>query len=124
MNAEIHEKRVLTTQTASNYLCKPNIESTDLFELAASGECCWSCNLSSARKCNCKETAVLLLKPLEEVVKLLLIKSGVSKEKVISWLHGSKRGWITSSDIQDHLDALQSYSNGAHLDGIPLKKEW
>ena len=40
---------------------------------------------------------------------------------MISWLRGSKRGWITSSDIIDHLDY---YSKGAHLDGIPLKKEW
>ena len=92
--------------------------------MAATGECCSSCDISTARKFNCKETAALLLKVLEEVAKLPIIKSGVSEEKVISWFRGSKRGWITSSDIQDHLDALQSYFKGAHLDGVTLKKEW
>lgn len=101
-----------------------SFESSEVFELAASGECCSSCDIPSARKFNCKETAALLLKALEEVAKLPIIKSGVSEEKVISWLRGSKRGWITSSDIQDHVDASQTYSKGAHLDGIPLKKEW
>ncbi|PFX15817.1 hypothetical protein AWC38_SpisGene19947, partial [Stylophora pistillata] len=101
-----------------------NFESTNVFELAASGECCSSCDISSAKKFNRKETAALLLKALEEIAKLPIIKSGVSEENVISWLRGSKRGWITSSDIQDHLDASQSYSKGAHLDGILLKKEW
>ena len=98
-------------------------ESTEVFELATSGECCSSCDISSARKFNCKETAAIL-KALEEVAKLPIIKSGVSEEKVISWLCSFKRGWITSSDIQDHLDDSQTYSNGAHLHGIPLKKEW
>jgi len=38
---------------------------TDVFELADSGECCSSCDISTARRFNCKETAAPLLKALE-----------------------------------------------------------
>lgn len=101
-----------------------NFESTDVFEQAASGECCSSCDISSPRNFNCKESATLLLKAMREVVKLSVIKSGISQDEIISWLRGSKQGWIASTDIQKYLDCSESYSKGAQLDGRPLKKQW
>ena len=101
-----------------------NFESTDIFELSTSGECCSSCDMSSATKFSCRETGALLLKALEEVAKLPIIKSGVSADKVISWLRGSKRAWMASADVQKHLDSSHSYSKGAQVDGFPVKKEW
>ena len=100
-----------------------NFESSDIFEQATSGECCSSCDISTSRNFNCRQSAVLLLKALDEVSKLPVVKS-VSEDKVIAWLRGSKQGWISSSDIQEFLDSSQSYSKGAMLNGAPLKKEW
>ena len=61
---------------------------------------------------------------MREVANLPVIKSGISQDKIISWLRGSKQGWIASPDIQKYLDCSESYSKGAQLDGRPLKKEW
>jgi len=49
---------------------------------------------------------------------------GISQDKIISWLRGSKQGWIASPDIKKYLDCSERYSKGAQLDGRPLKKEW
>ena len=95
-----------------------NFESSDIFEQATSGECCSSCDISTSRNFNCRQSAVLLLKALDEVSKLPVVKS-VSEDKVIAWLRGSKQGWISSSDIQFFLDSSQSYSKGAMLNGAP-----
>ena len=61
---------------------------------------------------------------LEEVRKLPITKGGVSEDKVISWLRGSKQGWTSSSDIQESIDSSQSYSKGVRMNGRPIKKEW
>ena len=99
-------------------------ESTDIFEQPPSGECCSSCDNSAERDFNCRKSAGILLKALEEVTNLPTIKSGVSEDKVISWLRGSKRDWITAPDIQKYLDSSETYSKGSQLDGTTLKKEW
>ena len=101
-----------------------NFESSDVFEQAASGECCSSCDITSIRDFNCKETATLLLKALEEVGKIPALKRRVNEDKVISWVRGCKQGWVTSPDTKKYLDSSQSYSKGAQLHGRPLKKEW
>ena len=50
--------------------------------------------------------------------------TSVSEDKVISWLRGSKQGWISKSDIQELLNSSQTYKKGAKLNSAPLKKEW
>lgn len=101
-----------------------NFQSSDVFEQAASGECCSSCDIRTLRDFNCRESAVLLLNALEEVRKLPTTKGGVSEDKAISWLRGCKQGWISSSGIQEHIDSSQSYSKGVRMNGRPIKKEW
>ena len=78
--------------------------SSDVFEQAARGECCSSCDIRTSRDFNCRESAVLLLNALEEVRNLPIAKAGVSEDKVFSWLIGCKQGWISSSDIQEYID--------------------
>ena len=80
-----------------------NFLSSDIFEQATSGECCSSCDISTSRNFNCRQSAVLLLKALDEVRKVPVVKS-VSEDKVIAWLRGSKQGWISSSDIQEFFE--------------------
>lgn len=76
-----------------------SFEFLEVFELVVSGECCFSCDIFLVKKFNCKEIVFFFFKVLEEVVKLLIIKFGVSEEKVIFWLCGFKRGWIIFFDI-------------------------
>ena len=114
----------LQTGTCLRKSLLENFQSSDVFEQAASGECCSSCDISAARDFNCKESAVLLLNALEEVRKLPITKGGVSEDKAISWLRGCKQSWISSSDIQEFIDSSQSYSKGVRMNGRPIKKEW
>ena len=43
------------------------------------------------------------------------ITKGVSEDKVISWLRDCKQSWISSSDIPECIDSLQSFAKGVGM---------
>lgn len=94
-----------------------NFQSSDVFEQAASGECCSSCDICTSRDFNCRESAVLLLNALEEVRKLPITKGGVSKDKVISRLDFL----MTFRNISIHRKVIPK---GVRMNGWPIKNEW
>ena len=72
------------------------------------GECCSSCDIVGERNFDIKDTASLLLKAITELTKLPGIK-GVTEDKLISWLRGTKRDWLTGDDVQKHIDRKEQH---------------
>jgi RecQ family ATP-dependent DNA helicase len=100
-----------------------NFENVDVIEQASSGQCCSGCDITEERDFNVKDTALLLLNSLEELAKLPSLKD-VNEEKLIAWLRGCKRDWLSAPEIQKYLDKSETYGKGKSLDTKPLNKEW
>ena len=52
-----------------------------------------------------QETATILLGGIKELEELFKTFDGISEEKLISWLMGSKRNWIAHSEIQSSINS-------------------
>ena len=113
---------VYTGQCLRQALLK-NFEDVDVLEKPNTGECCSSCDIVGERNFDIKDTASLLLKAITELTKLPGIK-GVTEDKLISWLRGAKRDWLTGDDVQKHIDRSETYGQGLRKNNISLNKDW
>ena len=100
-----------------------NFEEVDVLEQPSPGECCSSCDILGERNFDIKDTAVLLLKAIKEMNEIGSIK-GVSEDKLISWLRGAKRDWLSGEDIQKNIDRSETYGRGHFKDKACLSKDW
>lgn len=100
-----------------------NFEEVDVLEQPSPGECCSSCDILGERNFDIKDTAVLLLKAIKEMNEIGSIK-GVSEDKLISWLRGAKRDWLSGEDIQKNIDRSETYGEGLFKDKACLSKDW
>ncbi len=100
-----------------------NFEDADVIEQSGSGECCCSCDIEEERTFDLKETASLLLKALKELMTIPQVKD-VNEDKLISWLRGSKRDWLSAPDIQKYIDSSETYRKAELLGNKSLNKEW
>lgn len=96
-----------------------NFEDAEVIEQSRSGECCCSCDVKVERNFNIKDTASLTLKALKELITIPQVKD-VNEDKLISWLRGSKRDWLSSQEIQTVLDSSETYGQGQ----IQSKEWW
>ena len=100
-----------------------NFEEIDVVETPDVGQCCSSCDIVGERDFDVKDTALLLLKALEELNNIPGIK-GVSEDKLISWLRGAKRDWLAGEDMQTHIDNSETYGRGLYKEKESLRVEW
>lgn len=100
-----------------------NFEDPEVIEQSRSGECCCSCDVEVERNFNIKDTASMMLKALKEFITIPQVKD-VNEDKLISWLRGSKRDWLSSQEIQTFIDSSETYGQGQFLENQILSKEW
>ena len=93
-------------------------ENVDVMKQAPNGDCCSSCDISDERSFDVKQTAKLLLTALDELSKIPSIKD-VNEDKVLSWLRGSRRNWLSTPEIQS-----KTYGKGQYIGKQALSKEW
>jgi len=100
-----------------------HFEDTDVIERPNTGECCSSCDLPGERNFDIKDTAFLLLKSIKELKNIPSIKD-VSEDKLISWVRGARRDWLSKEEVQTYIDNSQTYGKGLFKDKKCLSKEW
>lgn len=91
-----------------------NFEDADIIEQSTSGECCCSCDIEDEKNFDLKETASLLLTALKELKSIPQVKD-INEDKLISWLRGSKRDWLSAPEIQKYIDSSETYGKGEVL---------
>jgi len=50
--------------------------------------------------------------------------NGINKDKLISWLLGAKRDWITNPEIVAHIDKSTTITKGSTPKGTILNHPW
>ena len=87
-------------------------------EQASRGECCSSCDIEDERSFDIKDTAVLLLKAIKELEVIPMVKND-NEDKLISWLRGSRRDWLSAS-----IDTSETFGRGLCVNEQLLSKNW
>lgn len=100
-----------------------NFEDVEVLEKPDTGECCTSCDILVERDFDIKPTALLMLKAITEVKNIPGMK-GVTEDKLISWLRGAKRDWLTGDEVQKYIDSSETYGKGLLKGKVCLSKEW
>ena len=100
-----------------------NFEEVDVLEQPEIGECCPSCDIVGARDFDIKDTALLLLKAINELKNIPGIK-GVNEDKLITWIRGAKRDWLAGEQVQKYIDNSETYRKGLFMGQKCLSKEW
>lgn len=100
-----------------------NFEDAEVIEQSRSGECCCSCDVEVEINFNLQNTALLILKALKELITIPQVND-VNEDKLISWLRGSKRDWLSSPEIQKFIDSSETYGQEQFLENQILSKEW
>ena len=100
-----------------------NFEDAEVIEQSTSGECCSSCDVEVERNFNIRDTASMMIKALKELITIPQVKD-VNEDKLISWLRGSKRDWLSSQEIQTFIDSSETHGQGQFLENQILSKEW
>ena len=71
-----------------------------------------------------KETATLLLRGINELEAVFTKSDGINEDKLISWLLGAKRDWISDPEIQTSIDKSTTFAKGSkHRDKV-LNHQW
>lgn len=100
-----------------------NFEDVDVLEKPEFGECCSSCDIIADRDFDIKDTALLLLKAINEMKDIPTIK-GVNEDKLISWIRGARRDWLAGEEIQKFIDDSETYGKGLFKGNVCLTSEW
>ena len=100
-----------------------NFEDTDVIEQASTGECCSSCDIKEERHFNVKDSAFTLIGALNELSKVPTLKQ-INEEKLIAWVMGSKRDWLAKQEMQDYIEASETYGKGKSIGDMKVCREW
>ena len=99
-------------------------EDASLLEQCKEGECCSSCDIRQTSDFKGQETATLLLHGINELEALFNVSDGINEDKLISWLLGAKRDWISKPEIQADIDKSTTFAKGSKHNGRILNHAW
>lgn len=88
------------------------------------GECCSSCDIPEGKEFNAKNTAILMMKAIQELESIFPSSEGVNEDNLLSWLLGSKRDWISKPEIQSEIDKSTTFGRGELNESKKLERSW
>ena len=64
------------------------------------------------------------IRRIKELEELFTTFDGISEDKLISWLMGSKRDWIARPEIQSSINSSKTFAKGSTYNGKLLSRQW